>query len=124
MKILLIDDDADLLEMTGRRLRKKGVTVIAVSDLTQARAAFDAPGAGFDGVVSDLFLAEENGLTFFEHTLATGFDGVFVLVTGDEDGDPRVRPFRQAHSHFHCLQKPYSLDALLEVLGTREERSA
>lgn len=116
MKILLIDDEEDLLAMTARRLGKKGIEVVAVIDLVGAREAFHAPGARFDAIVSDLFLGAENGLSFFEAVTQAGWQGPFILVTGDEDGDPRVRAFKGTRSNFRCLQKPYAMDDLINLL--------
>lgn len=118
MKILLIDDEEDLLAMTARRLGKKGIEVVAVTDLVGARSAFHTPGACFDAIVSDLYLGSDNGLSFFETLTQSGWTGPFILVTGDEDGDPRVRLYKGARLNFRCLQKPYAMDDLVTLLKT------
>jgi DNA-binding NtrC family response regulator len=124
VKILLLDDDADLLDLTARRLRRKGADVVCASNLSLALSAFTNPGDSFDAVISDLFLGDENGLSFFEQLETLGYSGVFVLVSGDSDGDPRASAYQESKNRFHCLQKPYSLDVLLGLLGPVSERSA
>ena len=125
VKILLIDDDDDLLELTESRLCKKGFEVTAVSSLTAARQVWgQAPMATFDAVVSDLFLKNENGLTFFEQLRAAGYLETFVLVTGDAEGDTRIRTYLHSSPGFHCLQKPYPFETLVDLLAHSCARSA
>lgn len=125
LKILLIDDDDDLLEITERRLLKKGFEVTAVASLAAARQKqANVPTGTFGAVISDLFLKGENGLTFFEHLKAEGFQGSFILTTGNADGDPRI-PFHLASSQgFFCLEKPYPFENLLNILAHPSARSA
>lgn len=116
MRVLLVDDDGDLLDMTARRLTKRGLQVTAVSTLTEARDIYRAE-PDLPAVVCDLFLSDgENGINFFEELESLGFSRQFVLVTGDDTGDARIEIYREAKAKFTCLAKPYAIDELIAVL--------
>jgi|GEM_PF-3555875 len=115
-KILLIDDEDELLAIIAKRLQRKGVECVTAANLTQARVHFGSEGAEYTAIISDLFLGRENGLDFYEAVRKAGYSRAFVLTTGDEDGDNRVRTFKRTDPLFHCLQKPYALEMLIDLL--------
>jgi DNA-binding NtrC family response regulator len=120
VKILIIDDDADLLEMTARRLKRKGFETSSASTLSDATSLFDAEQNSFAAVICDLFLADgENGLNFFEALKAKNFRGYFILATGDDSGDVRISQYAATESRFTCLQKPFPLEELVLLLSNK-----
>ncbi len=116
MKVLLIDDDADLLEMSARRFKKKGLEVESAQNLTAARKILK-DHINIQTIVCDLFLLDgENGLDFFEKEIKSQFSGKFVLATGDDTADPRIEKFKTEDPKFTCFQKPYSIDEMMKYI--------
>lgn len=116
MNLLVIDDDPDLLEMTSNRLRRKGAQSFPAKNLSEARVLLHQI-ENISAVVSDLFLQDgENGLDFYQEIRAQGFAFKFVLVTGDDFGDKRIVDYQLKDLNFKALQKPYSIDNLVQFL--------
>ena len=110
MKVLLIDDDADLLEMTVKRFKRKGYEAEFAQNLSSARNILKN-STDINSIVCDLFLLDgENGVDFFENEVKSTFKGKFVLATGDDTADPRIEKNKQNNKNFTCFQKPYSID--------------
>jgi len=113
-KLLLIDDDPDLLELTAKRLKRKGYDVILSTSYTETKSFKDEE---FHAIISDLFLGPDgNGLDILEFMRKNHFLGKFILATGDDTGDLRIAPLRQSDPSFWCLQKPFDLNTLTEIL--------
>ncbi len=117
MKLLIIDDDKDLLMMTSRRLSRKGIESVCASSLSEAKEIF-AQNQKFDGIVSDYYLENgENGLSFYEEHVRGVFAGKFVLATGDDRADGRIGKYCKEDSQFSVLEKPFSVETLLGKIG-------
>ena len=116
MKVLLIDDDADLLEMTAKRFKRKGYEAQSAQTLTQARELLKGTN-DFKSIVCDLFLLDgENGVDFFEQDIKGKFKGKFVLATGDDTADSRIEKTKTDHKNFTCFQKPYSIEDVIKFI--------
>jgi DNA-binding NtrC family response regulator len=124
MTILVIEDDIDLLAITSKRIEKMGFFPLRAQNLTEARVHLEANLQSLVAVVSDLFIGEENGVSFFEEIRARILNIPYVITTGDEDGDPRVRKYSQLGNNFYCLQKPFSLDTLRLTLQSAKVKTA
>ena len=102
-RVLLVDDEQDVRELTAAALESKGFEVIAVESGAEALAwlAHDRPSL----ILLDLEMDDMNGwevLTAIKpHHLRT------VVVTGSSATVPKW---------VGCLRKPFRIDALLEVL--------
>ncbi|WP_186646558.1 response regulator [Fluviispira vulneris] len=117
MKVLIIDDDSDLLEMAARRMKKKGIDVLTALNLSDAFEILKKT-TEINAIICDLFLANgENGIDFFENELNHIFKEKFILTTGDDSADNRIEKLKNSYSNFSCMQKPYSIDELLKYLG-------
>lgn len=114
-KLLVIDDDDDLLQMTAKRLRRKNFEVDTAHSIAEATAHFQDNPNKYLGIVCDLFLEGENGIDIFEIVQKFEFAGEFILATGDDAGDPRIEGCR-ASPRFSCLQKPFELQQLVDIL--------
>jgi DNA-binding NtrC family response regulator len=116
MKVLLIDDDADLLEMTLKRFKRKGFDAESAQNLASARDILKK-SADINSIVCDLFLLDgENGIDFFEKEIKATFKGKFVLATGDDTADPRIEKNKLEHKNFACFQKPYSIEEVIKFI--------
>jgi DNA-binding NtrC family response regulator len=116
MKILIIDDDKDLLDMTIRRYQKKGIEVECSQNLHHAKEILKQH-LDIKAIICDLFLVDgENGMNFYENDLKESFQGKFVLSTGDDTADMRIEKYKQEDQNFTCFQKPYSIDDVIKFL--------
>ena len=80
--ILLVDDDAQVLDLESMRLEHMGYTVTAVDRADDARAALnDAPEA-FDLVLTDYAMPGLNGLDLIQALRNDGHDQPIVLMSG------------------------------------------
>jgi PAS domain S-box-containing protein len=116
LRILVIDDDADTVELLAVILRAQGASVNCAST---GRAAYDmAARCRPDVVVSDLAMPEEDGFSLLKRLRALhGSDAAFpaVAVTGFADVDGRNRALAggfQAH-----LAKPFALAELIDLIA-------
>lgn len=118
MKILIIDDDVDLLDMTARRIARKGAETFTAQNLTTATDLLHEH-ADLTAIICDLYLQDgENGLGFYEQNIKNSFKGKFVLATGDSSSDKRIAKYIVEDKLFSCVEKPYSIDNLLAVLNS------
>ena len=116
MKVLLIDDDADLLEMTLKRFKRKGFDAESAQTLSSAREILKN-STDINSIVCDLFLLDgENGIDFFEKELKDNFKGKFILATGDDTADPRIEKNKSEQKNFACFQKPYSIEEVIKFI--------
>jgi two-component system response regulator RegX3 len=82
MRVLLAEDDADLLDLTTYALRKYGFEVVRVTNSTAAVARWqtDAP----DLVLLDINLPEMNGLDVCR-TIRARSSTPIIMVTASDD---------------------------------------
>lgn len=65
VKILLCDDDPDLLGLLVRRLKKMGIEPDAASDGREAKSLVDANN--YDVIVTDIYMPEATGLEVMQY---------------------------------------------------------
>jgi DNA-binding NtrC family response regulator len=110
--ILVIEDDAHIGGLVAQVLREAGHAPVLVRDVDAARvwsASADAPTA----VLSDLMVAGSSGPAQLSAELAALFPGVpLALMTGV----PRNRRAAMGVSHDRILEKPFEIDALVELV--------
>lgn len=117
-RVLVLDDEDDILAAVTRVLESYGVQVIAVSTCEQALAVLQSGDAGrrVDAFLCDLRLGEgANGLDFAT-SLAPRF-GIHlptILITG-ETGPEALQQVRQ--SGLQAIFKPVTANRLLEALA-------
>lgn len=114
--VLLVDDNADVLEATSSLLLQAGLAVRTASGATQALALLDG-GLTPEVLLSDIVLGEIDGVTLAQQVRAR-LPGVrIVLATGYSAAASDAR----AHG-FVVLRKPYDAPQMLQAIGalTRE----
>ena len=111
MKVLLIDDDAEVRDAFARILEKSGFEVTRVDG---AHPAFDALETGsFDAIVCDVILPKLDGTTFYED-LAERYPKMaerVLFVTGWSGDDKVIRLLKYTGRPF--LNKPVELEDLV-----------
>lgn len=107
-RLLLVDDDADILALLARYLGANGCKTAAAASAAQARAAVAA--GGIDLVLLDLGLPDEDGLSLLRH-LQTQWRGPVIVVSGRGDAVDRVVGLELGADDY--LAKPFDLRELL-----------
>jgi signal transduction histidine kinase len=118
-RVLIVDDDADSLELLRIVLEGAGASVVGA---TGARQALDA-GGPFDAVISDIGMPEMDGYTLIRNlrSRSHGADVPAIALTAfarSEDSDRALRAGYQVH-----LAKPVESTRLVqEVAGLIRQR--
>ncbi len=112
-QILLVDDDAGVLDLMRRVLEKTGYRVVACNNGDAALAALTTQT--FDVMVSDIQMPGISGLKLLRAVRDHDLDLPVVLVTGD----PGVKTATDAveYGAFRYLIKPVPLVELRAVVG-------
>ncbi len=112
--VLLVDDNADVLEATSSLLQQAGLAVRAANGATPALALLDS-GLSPDVLLSDIVLGDGDGVALARQVRAR-LPGVRVVLAS---GYSTAAADAQAHG-FTVLQKPYDAPRLLRALGGGE----
>jgi signal transduction histidine kinase len=109
--VLLVDDNADVLDATSSLLQQAGLAVRTANGATQALKLLEG-GLTPDVLLSDIVLGDGDGVTLAQRVRARLPDVRVILATGYSSAAADA----QAHG-FTVLQKPYDAPQLLRVLG-------
>ncbi len=112
IRLLLVDDEEDLVTFLAHRLRKRGIDVAVATGGEQALAA--ARGQKFDVAVVDLKMPDLDGITVMERLKEIQPYIELLMLTGHGSHDSAWEAGRlQA---FRYLLKPYEFDELHSVI--------
>lgn len=116
-RILLVDDEADLVEFLAHLLLKKGFTVTAVSSGFEALEALE--GQTFDVAILDLKMPEMDGIELLEkiHEAQPYLEA--IMLTGHGSIGSALAAGRL--KAFRYLLKPCKTDDLLEQISEAYE---
>jgi len=119
-KILVVDDNPNLLELIKMRLEAADYEVIALTEEDKALAAFK--DKAFDLCVVDLMLAQSDGLTLMEQFRLILPDIPTIILTAHGSIENAVEAMRRgAYSY---LTKPFEpTDLLLQIERALENRN-
>ncbi|RMF20203.1 MAG: response regulator, partial [Deltaproteobacteria bacterium] len=84
-RVMLVDDETDLLATAGEILEELGYQVAAFSSSREALEAFCAAPDGYDVVVSDQTMPEMTGSEMYEKMADVRPDVRFIVATGFSD---------------------------------------
>jgi len=116
-RILLVDDEADLVEFLAHRLLKQGFTVTAASNGAEALGAVERQN--FDVAILDLRMPKMDGIELLERIRGLQPFLEAIMLTGHGDTDSALEAGRL--NAFRYLTKPYDYENLLERI--REARA-
>ena len=119
MKILLVEDEEDLLDVVGAALRENGFAVDIAGDGPTGLAK--AKANDYDAVVLDLMLPQMDGWTVLSRLRETNSTPVLILTARDAVAD-RVAGLNRGADDY--LTKPFELDELIARLRALIRRSA
>jgi two-component system, NtrC family, response regulator GlrR len=108
-KLLIVDDDLNLLELMKLRLESSGYAVTAAADEDEAKAA--AAGLAFDLAILDLQLVRTDGITLMEelHRLIPGMP--VIILTAHGTIESAVESMKRGA--FTYLTKPFDARELI-----------
>src|SRR3990167_325522 len=112
-RILVIDDEVQILKALDRFLTHRGYQVTSSSHFEEALLAFEKNL--FDAAVIDLKLADKNGIDFLTRVKKIQPDAVCILMTGYGTIDSAVEAMKKGA--FHYLRKPFRLEDLKNLLN-------
>jgi DNA-binding response OmpR family regulator len=122
VKILLVDDDVDLLDVTSYALRREGFNVIVGTDGVQALRLWEADRP--DVVVLDVGLPKLSGFEVLRRIAQDGRTPV-IMLTALRSEDDIIKGFRLGADEY--VTKPFSpreLGMRIRAVGRRGTRSA
>jgi two-component system, NtrC family, C4-dicarboxylate transport response regulator DctD len=108
----LVDDDPEVLQALGRRLRATGFEVSAHTSAASALTALKS--GGFDVAVSDIAMPEMDGLGFIRTVRHHDLDLPVVLITGAPAFETAIRAVE--YGAFRYLVKPVNDAELYSTL--------
>ena len=111
MKVLVVEDEPDLLSSLAQALREEGYAVDAAADGEDG--LFKAQSWDYDAIVLDLMLPGLNGWQVLERLRQSKRTPVLLLTARDQVRD-RVRGLDSGADDY--LAKPFDLDELLARL--------
>ena len=112
IRVLLVDDEAELIQYMAKRLSRKGLDVEAVTSGKEAIAL--AAEQRFDVAVLDLKMPEMDGIEVLQvlHEVQPFLQA--VMLTGHGSIDSALESGR--HNAFRFLVKPHEMEKLLQTI--------
>lgn len=123
MRVLVVDDDRELLDLLVRALERDGHVVVAAATASDARAAIGSRDA--DVMVLDIGLPDGSGLALCREIRAMGSDVPILVLTARAAVGERVEGLDAGADDF--LGKPFALAELrarVRALGRRRAHRA
>ncbi|HIA72632.1 MAG TPA: response regulator [Phycisphaerales bacterium] len=112
-KILIVDDDPDILESFDLAMRAEGATTITSEDGTEAVSA--ALKHNPDAVILDMMLPKRSGFLVLEELLSMETPPIVVMVTANEG--KRHMAYAKTLGVAAYLIKPVGLDRLIDTVS-------
>jgi len=119
MRVLVVEDEMDLLSVLSQTLREAGFAVDEASD--GQTGLFKAQGADYDAIVLDLMLPRMNGWDLLKALRKTKKTPVLILTARDALPD-RVKGLDSGADDY--LTKPFELPELLARVRALIRRAA
>lgn len=120
-RILIVDDDLDVLRICSRALENVGYTVLASSSAEQARQYIEHEDLQL--AIIDIHMPNEDGISLLRYVhqlhpllptmLITGYPAAFNTV---------IESIRLRAQEFLC--KPFTMQQLLEAVASSLDKSA
>ncbi len=113
-KILLVDDDAEIVQAMKAVLESKGYTVVTASDGNQGLAMAEEERP--DLAVIDMMMPKKSGFIVLENLKSRGAASPKVIMITANEGS-RHRAYAELLGVDEYLRKPFSLDKFLESVA-------
>ncbi len=114
-RILLVDDEKQVVDVTSEILRSLGYTVVGMTSPQKAVASFAKDPGNFDMLITDLTMAELTGLELSEKVKTLRPDIPVILITGYSDQVSKDAALSAGIDEY-CM-KPISMRELSKTVG-------
>ncbi len=115
-RILIIDDDPQILDVCRDGLSANGYTVVTASNGSRAQMALSE--SAFSLVLCDVLLPDTNGLELLEYMKSRYPDTFVIITTGHASIDLAKETIRQGA--FDFISKPFTMGELLSTVRRAE----
>ncbi len=112
-KILVVDDDPEILEVIADVLREGGYAVDTAPDGTKAIKSIDAEF--YDLIVTDLKMPKVDGMKVLRHVVDQSPDTMCIILTGYGTIESAVEAIKAGA--FHYITKPIKSGEILMVVA-------
>ena len=116
--ILLIDDEANMLDMLSASLRKEGYQITTAVDGRQGLEYADTKS--FDFILCDLKMPVMDGLQFLEEAKIRKIEATVIMMSAFATVDIAVKAMKSGAYDF--VTKPFKIDEILCILEKATER--
>ena len=126
IRVLVAEDDQQMVDLLQRVLGEEGYQVTAVRDGAQALAKLEEQPS-FDLVLTDLRMPGLDGMELLRRAMARQLRQPVILMTAFGTIDSAVQAMREGA--YYYLAKPVHIEDLLEIVGSaadvvRQQRGA
>ena len=111
-KILVVDDDREILELIAEILKDEGYAVDTASNGKKAIKSIDAEF--YDLVMTDLKMPQADGMKVLRHVVEQSPDTVCIMLTGYGSIESAVEAIKTGA--FHYITKPVKADEIKMVV--------
>lgn len=112
IRVLLVDDEADFLEITTKRLTRRGYDVETATSCVKAIKVLDA--GGIDIVVLDVMMPEIDGIECLRKIKSWSPESAVILLTGHASVHTGVSSLMSGADDY-CL-KPVEIEELVDKI--------
>jgi two-component system response regulator PilR (NtrC family) len=113
-RVLVVDDEADILELLELALVRMGLEVVRASGVQQARQCLD--GGRFDLCLTDMRMPDGDGLEVVQYISDRGLDVPVAVITAHGNLENAVAALKAGA--FDYLSKPVALDQLRTLVNS------
>lgn len=112
-KVLLVDDDAEILSAMKTIIERKGYKVVTATDGNAGLASAEQENP--DLVIVDMMMPKKSGFLVLEKLKSLGDSSPkVIMVTGNEGG--RHRAYAELLGVDDYLRKPFTMDKLMQTV--------
>src|SRR5262245_14537146 len=121
-RVLAVDDDAEMRTLLQDFLGREGYQVTAMPSAVAALEAIRADPSAFDVIVSDIKMAQMDGMQFLKTMRTERPEVPVILITGFGSIDTAIEAMR--NGAFHYLVKPFKLAEMSVTVEHAMEKRA
>jgi two-component system, NtrC family, response regulator PilR len=113
-RVLVVDDEADILELLEMALVRMGLEVVRASGVKQAKQCLDSQS--FNPCLTDMRMPDGEGLEVVRHIAERGLDVPVAVITAHGNLENAVAVLKAGA--FDYLSKPVALDQLRTLVAS------